>query len=160
MPRQLPGVEGLKESSFPFLYFSSFNISFLLLRCCDHWHFWKSHRLLESRDTWCSLDLSPWLWCQFFRAPNSQSGWIKKSAINGCSFELPLLLLQQKRHSSSTGIAIACFNEPWQPRGEDPGASQLWVCHLPRLRQKSRCLLTSRGKVASGGVCFWGKMKL
>lgn len=48
-------------------------------------------------DMWCSLDLSPWLWYQFFRAPNSQSGWIKKSAINGHSFEMPLLLLLQKK---------------------------------------------------------------
>lgn len=106
-----------------------------------------------------SLDLSPWLWYQFFRAPNSQSGWIKESAINGHSFEMPLLLLWKKKgRDSDSPWALTLLLPALLSHGNHKdrilprtGASLLWGCCLPCFSQKSiwqesggrRCLLSS-----------------
>lgn len=105
-----------------------------------------------------SLDLSPWLWYQFFRAPNSQSGWIKESAINGHSFEMPLLLLWKKKAGIQTVLVIACFFEPWQPQRQDP-APDRGISALRVLSAMFQPKKASDRKVVAGGVCSRVKMQ-
>lgn len=109
-----------------------------------------------------SLDLSPWLWYQFFRAPNSQSGWIKESAINGHSFEMPLLLLWKKKAGIQTVLehwhcyCLLYWAMATTKTGSCPGQGHLCsegaVCHVSAKKASDR-------KVVAGGVCSRVKMQ-
>lgn len=63
---------------------------------------------------------------------------------------MPLLPLQEERQgcrqSSSTGIAVACFNEPWQPGERILGhlSSECAICHLSAEKALLSPCLTGR----------------
>lgn len=166
MPPYLPGVKGQggKESSSLYLCVRSFYIFFPASQML-----WAL-TFLEKPQTVSDWGHVMHLWLCLHGCGINSSGLL--TASQGESRNLLLMAVPLKclrcccrrkrqgcRQSSSAGIAIACFNEPWQPRGEDPGASQLWGCQLPRLSQKSPRLPVSDGEVATGGVCSWGKMQ-